>query len=345
MIRFFNILVWFLVSLLWTSSVWAARVQVRLYPQVALDAGAVTLGMVGQVQSDDAQMQQRLESLVIGDVVEGMVDSSIGVYEVNRALARATIEPASVDVYGAMRCRLMLAPGDGIEQIEAVEYEAADQEDKAVETETVRDQLDLFIAKESGFTASRLKIQWRQRDRDGVLDRAYVDGRFTFKPRSTIGPGKIQVDVIDRQERDGHKMYRVRGQIYYLCESVVTCRELMPGAVIGPGDVKLLSRRVDDLRDVGLEDPALVLGQEVARSIPANAVVQSRMIKKVELVGRDDVVNVKYNDGRVVLSLQARAKESGCLGDVIEVYDLFNKRHFQGRIVGAGEVRVLRAEM
>jgi len=148
--------------------------------------------------------------------------------------------------------------------------------------------------------------------------------------------------VIDREGNGPGKpkTFRVKGQVTYLCESVVATRPLKPGEVIGRDDVKMLSRRVDHLRDLGIDDVERVVGQEVARSITMNMVVLPNMIKKVELVRRNDVIHVQYNDGRIVLSLQARAEQSGCLGDVIKVYDLFNKRSFQGRIIGAGQVRI-----
>jgi flagella basal body P-ring formation protein FlgA len=346
-LRYILVVVLFLVVAFWASGAEGAVAQVRLASEVELAVGAVTLGMIAEVSASDSQLEKRLGNLVVGQVHEGTTQSSLGVYEINRSLALAHIVPGSVDIYGGRTCRIAIFRSGIVEDVEEKTPAEEIVAEVAKEFETVRDKLVELVVLQSGLDGSRLKIQWRSGKKASVLDRAFSAQRYRIKPRSTLGPGRVTIEVIDREGKGPGepKTFRVKGQVSYLCESVVTTRSLKPGDVIGVNDVKLLSRRVQTLRDLGIEEVALVIDQEVARSIPMNMVVFPDMIKKVELVHRRDVVRVQYNDGRIAVSLRARAEQSGCLGDVIKVYDLFSDRHFQGRVVGVGEVAVLHGGM
>ena len=327
--------------------------QVRLNESVVVDAGPVALGMIAEVQAEDQEERQRLESLIVSQVAEGTTLSGVGVYEITRALARANISPNRVDIYGATRCRLEVRRGEIVEPESADETNLRlDNGDSQLEEslegiETIGEKLRELVARQSGLDAARLKIEWQGKAVESLLGRGFSAERYRIYPRSTMSPGRVLIEVVDREgEGQGKSItFRVRGLVSYLCESVVTTRALTAGEVIGADDVKLLSRRVDDLRDVGIGDLDQVVGQEVSRAMPVNMVLQGSMIKQVELIGRHDMVSVEYNDGRIVLSLQARAEESGCLGDVIKLYDLINKRTFQGRIIGAGQVQILQGEL
>ena len=135
-------------------------------------------------------------------------------------------------------------------------------------------------------------------------------------------------------------MFRVEGRVYYLCESVVAVKGLSAGQTIGPEDVALKLRRVESMRDVGIEAPQMVIGQEVVRAVAANTVITPRMIRKIELVRRNDPVDVHYRTGRISVSFRGKAKASGGYGDKISVYDIINKTTVQGWISGAGRVNV-----
>jgi flagella basal body P-ring formation protein FlgA len=61
---------------------------------------------------------------------------------------------------------------------------------------------------------------------------------------------------------------------------------------------------------------------------------------KPELVGRGDTVTLTFDSPGVLLSLRAKAMESGTQGDVIQVLNPHSKRTVQATVEGPGHVVV-----
>jgi flagella basal body P-ring formation protein FlgA len=125
-----------------------------------------------------------------------------------------------------------------------------------------------------------------------------------------------------------------------LCESVVTTRALQPGDVITSDDVKLMSRRINNYRDVGIDDFKAVIGQEVARSISAHTIVLPAMIRKIKLVKRNQMINIHSAVGQVHITVQGKALSDGGYGETIPVRFGAHKTVVRGQITGSGAVTI-----
>ena len=341
--------------------------QIRIYREAIGGAGPVRLGQIAGIVSADADEKKLLEELIVMRLSAGMLNASLGVAEIERALSRAGIQPGRLDIFGAKQCALRV-----VEVKEAAEPEISKWE-SSVEIErpivkpalvedpvgpievglpdgvfTLADELSRQVARMSGFDADRLKIDWSCEREPLVLKEVSSPGRYKVLPRTPVSLGRVIFDVIERgvgTEKSvstlrGKGMYRIEGRVYYLCESVVAVRSLLAGESIGPEDVAMKLRRVESLRDVGIEKKEMVVGQEVIRAVAANVVITPRMIRKIELVRRNDSVDVHYRSGRISVSFRGKAKASGGYGDKISVYDMINKTTVQGWISGAGRVNV-----
>ncbi len=338
----FKILVISLI-LIMAGQVSAQRGQVRVAQEAKLQPGPVSLSMIADITSNDPELKERLEQLVIGHFSEDGSVTSLGRFEVTRALAQANIVPASLDIYGSKQCLLVVQSNQEmiVEKIEQ-ELPIEPSEPKEIDEKlTLRYHVNNMIAKQSGIERARLKIEWHGERFEKLLKQAYDKKRFHVSPKSIMGPGRVAVEVFDRQaEKNNQRRIRLTAKVLYLCDSIVTTRMLKAGEVIQEDDVKIIQRRVDSMRDIGLAELKYIVGQEVARAMPVNTVIQPKMIRKITMVKRGDVVNVSYNDGRISLRLRAKANQNGSLGDRIKVVDVYHKQEFQAVITGKGEVLV-----
>ena len=186
--------------------------------------------------------------------------------------------------------------------------------------------------------------------RKGFLEQAADSNRFKMVPRSTMNLGRVQFDVVDNQQAELNKarqaipgwqsgMVSVRGNVQYLCESVVASRPLKAGELIAFEDVMILPQRVTSFRNVGVDDVNLVVGREAARSIPATTIIRPEMIRKLQIIKRKQTVRVESKVGNVQMSMRGEAMSDGGLGDVIPVRKM-DKTIIHGTIIGPGVVTV-----
>jgi len=331
----------------------AAGPQIYLFRQAGLDAGPVRLGDIARVTGGPAE-QQRLENLIVGRVSPSTKEANFGIAEIREALVRVGIPPAGVDIYGASYCHLIVNPSQenlakAEEQREPEGRAPLAVEDPLEERATLKDALDQMVALQSGINPSKLITEWRCLRRPKVLQELAPEGRFQLKPQTAVGPGKVYFEVIDMEAQSPEVLSgarrpvvcRVYGKVVYQCESVVAIRAIRAGQKIMPGDVEVRPRRVKSQREAGIEDLMQVVGQEAARSISANTVVTDKMIRKLRLVKRNDLVDVVYENGVVRMSMRCKAKREGGLGDVIPVMNIVNKSTLQGRVVGPGKLSMV----
>ncbi len=88
-------------------------------------------------------------------------------------------------------------------------------------------------------------------------------------------------------------------------------------------------------------DPIDALGQVCNSTIAPGKVVLSSMLEAPVLVARGQIVNARSIAGSVSVSLMVRAKQSGKLGDIIELESRDRTQQFQARVAGRGRVVII----
>ena len=79
---------------------------------------------------------------------------------------------------------------------------------------------------------------------------------------------------------------------------------------------------------------------EVKRSIPKDRVIQRDQVRLPLMVQRRDVVTVYVRVGGIEVRANARAREDGSYGDVIQVESLGNRKRLLARVIAPQEVEV-----
>jgi flagella basal body P-ring formation protein FlgA len=332
--------------------------EIRLHPNVILAPGPICLKDVADIKTADSDLLSRLESMIVTQYSQSIAGASVGVFEMSRALAQANVNPAAVLIYGANVCRITI-DATRAKPITTVETIAKDEEPgntdevaivKPAEIRTLADQLTEEVARLSGIEVAELRVGWSC-SRPGYLEQPADEQRFVIKPRTVSTLGTVRFMVLDQgaskpggditSTTTSARGVHVSGRAEYVCLSVIAKRCLKPGEVILPEDVELRARRVTSYRDIGVNDLDAVIGQEVSRTIAAQAVVLPTMIRKLHIVKRHQFVDVYIRDELIEAKRTGKALSDGAYGDTISVsFEGKQKSIVQGKVAGPGEIVV-----
>ena len=83
------------------------------------------------------------------------------------------------------------------------------------------------------------------------------------------------------------------------------------------------------------------MGQIARSTIDPGSMVMTSMLEPPIMVKRGDLVSARSIAGQIVVTLQVRAKNSGCLGEIIELESLNRKQQFSARVAGHGRVVII----
>jgi len=332
--------------------------RIRLQPGVEMEAGPVKLGNVAGIDAEEDEIKSRLNNLIISRLSADSVPISVGSFEISRALTLAGINLAGVDIYGASSCRLVVIGGpvapDSAEKVENTakeEVETAPLENQ--NQDTLADELVRMVTLALDRPRERLRFTWNSPDKS-LLQQPFAAERFEIKPASPLTLGRVRFRIIEKNNPDNktdnlkeqgssapERIVHVWGEVEYLCPSVVASRILQPGEVIAPADVKLMPRWVNNFAEVGFSDIDSVVGQEASRGISASMVIEPSMVRKLQLVKRNELITVSATMGRIQASLQGKALSDGGLGDIISVRNESSSRIIRCRVDGAGLVTAI----
>ncbi len=339
--------------------------EIRVHPSAEIHSEVVCLRQIADIQGENQELKDRLANLIITEGQTGSGEIVLGTFAITKALVQAQINPAGIDIYGASQCRVMMNSTEKTADLspspimsakepavlptpESLMPESLPQEPNDSSSGiALSDQLTNTVAEMMGLDKASLKIEWQCRDSEW-LQRPTGGDRFKIVPLSPIRLGQVQFAITDRSIQDKESRpvsdkarCKVSGKVEFLCESVVATQALKPGQVIMPDMVKLTPRRVTSFREVGVTDLENILGQEVARAISENELVLPAMIRKLQLVKRNDDVDVIAKVGGVEIRQRCKALAGGAYGDVILVRDEANKGTVKGKITAANEVTVI----
>lgn len=100
---------------------------------------------------------------------------------------------------------------------------------------------------------------------------------------------------------------------------LVAATDIAPGALIDASMLTAAPGRLGGPTSQAMRDPDLAVGMEARRRIPAGAPIQERLLKAPVLVERGRAVTLELKGVGFVVTRDARAMDSGGLGEVVRV--------------------------
>ena len=133
----------------------------------------------------------------------------------------------------------------------------------------------------------------------------------------------------------------LRGRVFAVVDVLVPRRPILPGEVTRAEDFEIRTLPAQSLGRFALTDPALILGQEVRRSLAEGRPVQSQSLREQRVVSRGEKLTLIYTKGALELSAPARALEDAAEGETLRVQNLNSNKTVVGRAMGDGRVQVM----
>ncbi|HUA08816.1 MAG TPA: flagellar basal body P-ring formation chaperone FlgA [Candidatus Acidoferrales bacterium] len=143
----------------------------------------------------------------------------------------------------------------------------------------------------------------------------------------------IEVDLNGKFLRQIFVGYRVQRYV----QTAVAAHDLVPGAVLEPGDLKMARIAYTGQRTNGME---VLLGRRVIEAVRAGAPVAIEETMVNQLVKAGSTVTLIVSGDGVSVVADVVARNSGGLGDEINVYDPKTNKTLTGTIVGPDRVEL-----
>ncbi len=195
---------------------------------------------------------------------------------------------------------------------------------------------------------------------DFLAQRLY-GGRFEISRFQVNGNGPIPEGILDitLQESRDDKIYgqinlraviSVDGKVErrvsmaawvdFEAPVVMATRNLKRLDVLSQSDVEVGMANVSRLPNGVISDPASVQGMRIRQGVEGGKVLYARMLEKPPLVERGDDVTITASSNSMSITTLGQAKESGGLGDRINVENLMSKKLITCRVTGPAKVEV-----
>ena len=130
--------------------------------------------------------------------------------------------------------------------------------------------------------------------------------------------------------------------VFVTADCVRAARPLAAGATLAAGDIVTGRSEAGPIVLQRLPEAADVVGSRVVRRLEPGDVVLATMVAPRQAVRSGDRVTIRAIAGSVEVEAEGIATQSGGAGDTIRVVNSASRRPLVARVVGAGEVEVIR---
>jgi flagella basal body P-ring formation protein FlgA len=171
-----------------------------------------------------------------------------------------------------------------------------------------------------------------------IPDQTVPAGDLTLEVGSAIiNPSYVNVpitiDVDGKFVRQVFVGYRVQRYV----QTAVATRDLVPGTVIGPDDVKMARVAYNGGR---VNSASVLVGRKLLGAVRAGSPVPIEFTQTNQLVHAGMTVVLVVRDGGVSIVAEAVARTSGGLGDDVSVYNPKTNKTLTGTVTGPDRVEL-----
>jgi flagella basal body P-ring formation protein FlgA len=136
----------------------------------------------------------------------------------------------------------------------------------------------------------------------------------------------------------------VRCKVSVSAEVLVAARTIARDEAIGAEDFRVELRDITRCAFEPLSSAQAVVGMRARRTLVAGTLLDERMVQRIPAVRSGEPVRLRYQGGRVDVSVEAMAREDGCVGENVWVENRQSNRLVRGTVVARGCVAVQRGD-
>lgn len=194
-----------------------------------------------------------------------------------------------------------------------------------------------LVARAEALPAARVRFKEIEKVKPQILPEGTATCELVPADPAIIGSRRFS--LIFRVDGRVAANLALRTELEALAPVAVAALDLPRGAVLAPGDVRLLERDLTDLREPCLDADYLV-GKSLRRSVRAGEALQKGVLDTPPVVRRGDLVTMTLRSGSLLLTAQGAARENGVTGESIRVRNNSSQKEVLCRVTGPGAVEV-----
>ena len=164
-----------------------------------------------------------------------------------------------------------------------------------------------------------------------IADAAAV-AEFWMDPRT----GRFLANVVPAAGR----VTRVEGLMQILTPVPVPVRQILPGEVVAPADIRMAELSVSAVNGFAVTDPALLIGKAARRVLTPDRPVMAQSVMDPFAVARGAAVTIAYRQGAMRLSAPGKALGDAHAGEDVRVVNLSSNKTITARARADGTVEV-----
>ena len=318
--------------------------HLKLRPQACVRGATVTLADIVDFSAADTRLRDAIGNKPVLAALAPPAETAISHDRVTQRLAELGVNMARVLLSGALTCRVTLEPA-------------------ATETAKVTraDAAPLLRSRPLGDNATRLadvlrtRIEQELASVDGTVEIEFehagaeflelTSPPFDFSIRSNRGRklGLRELTVTLRRNDRTQRTVRIGARVKLVKPVLVAARPLNVGTYVRRDNLTYASRIFCDDRELGIDHPEQVVGQQVRKFVAPGRMVLQSDLEPVDLVKRSQPVTVIGGD-KVGIRITGDALDSGGYGDTIRVRlgnSRRTRREIRGVVTGVGTVRLV----
>ena len=132
----------------------------------------------------------------------------------------------------------------------------------------------------------------------------------------------------------------VSGRAFGVVQIPVLSRRVIPGDVIGPGDIDWLDVRADQTTSDTAATDAQLIGMTPRRGVSTNQPVRLRDLQSPRMIDKGALVTITLSTPSMTLTTQGKALQDGGKGEVIRVVNTQSNRIVEATVAGPNVVAV-----
>ena len=303
----------------------ARGATVHLRRTAVVSEPSVRLGHVGEVTGCPAGLKQLLQEVIVADSPAGQMKRRLKVSEIRRRLFEAGINQTEIVLAGASE----------------IEITRKRTRRAAGRTGSLGKRVRRAVLREAGRALERpadeLELTSLRFEAFGIPENAHV----TVTPVGEVDfPGTVTFDAVATVHEAEAGRFTVSAELEGVRRVVVAKRNLGAGNMIRARDVEV--RRMDGAAAPAraIEKTQLVVGERLARRVPAGGAITTDVIAKPILVNRGDVCRMTIRGRGFRIVGEARARDKGSLGEMIRMESIQDRKRFAAVVSGPREVEI-----
>ncbi|HYF85858.1 flagellar basal body P-ring formation chaperone FlgA [Azospirillum sp.] len=132
----------------------------------------------------------------------------------------------------------------------------------------------------------------------------------------------------------------VSGRAFGVVQIPVLSRRVIPGDIIGPGDIDWQDVRADQTTSDTAATDAQLIGMTPRRGVSTNQPVRLRDLQSPRMIDKGALVTITLSTPSMTLTTQGKALQDGGKGEVIRVVNTQSNRIVEATVAGPNVVAV-----